>query len=290
MRITSTQNPRIKSLLRLRNRRSRDREQKFLIEGFRELTRAQAAGFPVETVFFCPAWFQGANERALLERCRAGGAELIETSREVFARVSYRDRPEGLLAVAPQQRRGLEALPPARGKARFILVAEGIEKPGNLGTILRSADAAGVDAVIVCDGRTDIYNPNTVRASIGTLFTVPVLEAESRAARARLRREGIRILAASPGAARVYTEVDCTGDLAIAVGSEQYGLTPEWIEGADLPVRIPMAGVADSLNVSAAAIVLLYEVVRQRRAGDGPANFQGAPGPELRAGSAEFGG
>ena len=146
----------------------------------------------------------------------------------------------------------------------FLVVAEGIEKPGNLGTILRSCDAAGVDALILCDACTDVFNPNVVRASVGTLFTVPIFEATTPEAIAWLKKRGVSLLAATPHATEVYTEVDVTGPVALAVGTEQLGLSEAWMKQSELQVRIPMLGVADSLNVATATTLLLYEVVRQR--------------------------
>ncbi|NLF17039.1 MAG: RNA methyltransferase [Lentisphaerae bacterium] len=266
MLITSPQNPRIKDLVRLRDRRGRDRDQKVIIEGYRELMRAVDAGYPLEELYVCPELFQGSNEPALIERCCRAGAALFETTPAVFGKVAYRDRPEGLLAVGPQRHRGLADLALPAAPPPLLLVAEAIEKPGNLGTMLRSADATGVSALVVCDPCTDIFNPNVVRASTGTLFTVPVVEAGGDEALAWLRDHGIRILAASPHAEARYTEVDLTGPVAVTVGTEQYGLSPRWIEAADLAVRIPMLGVADSLNVATATALILYEAVRQRLA------------------------
>jgi TrmH family RNA methyltransferase len=180
----------------------------------------------------------------------------------VFEKLSYRDRPDGLLAIAPQLRRALGDLD--LGAAPLLVVAEAIEKPGNLGTILRSADAAGVDAVIVCDRCTDVNNPNVVRASIGTLFSVPVAEATSAEAFEALRARGIQIVAATPHAERLYSDVDMTRGTAIVVGAEQYGLSDTWMRQADAAVQIPMLGQADSLNVAAATTILLYEAARQR--------------------------
>ena len=166
------------------------------------------------------------------------------------------------MSWAPQWRRRLEDLTlPA---APCLLVVEAIEKPGNLGTILRSADAAGCDAVIVCDPVTDIFNPNVVRASTGVLFAVPLVVAESAQVLAWLRAKGIRTVATTPAAATLYTDADLRGPLAIIMGSEQYGLSEFWLQQADLPVRIPMAGQADSLNVAMATIITLFEAVRQR--------------------------
>ncbi len=259
--ITSLQNIKIKEVVRLRERRVREKEDRFIIEGYRELLRAVDAGFAIESLFFCPGFFLGTNENALIQRCRG---QHFSCSEKVFRKISYRDRPDGLLAVAPQRHRNLDDLSMDSNKPPFYVAAEAIEKPGNLGTILRSSDAAGVDGLIVCDRCTDIYNPNVVRASVGTLFTVPVVEAGGGETLNWLRRKGISILAATPHADQLYTEADLTKPLAIVVGTEQFGLSRLWMENADLQVRIPMLGVADSLNVATATTLLLYETVRQR--------------------------
>jgi len=158
----------------------------------------------------------------------------------------------------------LDAMVTDGAKAPFFLVVEAIEKPGNLGTILRSADAAGCDAVIVCDPVTDIFNPNVVRASTGVLFSVPLVVEESTRVQAWLKAKGVRMVATTPAAEKIYSDVDLRGSLAIVMGSEQYGLSKFWLENCDVPVRIPMAGQADSLNVAMATIITLFEAVRQR--------------------------
>jgi len=261
-KITSLQNPRVKTLVRLRERRDRDEAGLFLIEGYREVRRALEKAVRMKELYFCPDWFLGENEPALLEQAKAGGAQLFELSKEAFAKVSYRDRPDGLLAVAPQWRKGLRDL--ALSPRPFVLVVESIEKPGNLGTILRSADAAGVDAVIVCDPVTDVFNPNVVRSSTGVLFSVPLAVAESADVHAWLKEKGIRVVATTPDTPHLYTKTDLTGPLAIVMGSEQYGLSQFWLQEANALVRIPMAGQADSLNVAMATIITLFEAVRQR--------------------------
>jgi TrmH family RNA methyltransferase len=263
MKIISAQNPRIKQLVRLRERREREQTGLFLIEGYRELSRAIHAGYPLEALFFCPSLFLGENEKALLAR---SGTECVECSEDVFVKISYRDRPDGLLAVAPQRKQGLQELGKQLAGVHkpLVLVAESIEKPGNLGTILRSCDAAGVNAVIVCDPTTDVFNPNVVRSSVGTLFTVPVFEAGSEETIRFLKERRIYIAAATPQATVEFTRADFTVPLAVAVGTEQYGLSQQWMECADVKVKIPMFGVADSLNVAAATTLVLYEAVRQR--------------------------
>ena len=261
--ITSLQNPRVKAVVGLRQRSDRDARGELIIEGYREIKRALDNRHNPNALFFCPALFMGSNEPALIERCREAGAELFECAAPVFDKMSYRDRPEGLLAVAPQVKWTLAQL--ALPEHPLLIVAEAIEKPGNLGTILRTADAAGVHAVIVCDRCTDINNPNVVRASIGTLFSLPVVEATSAETLAWLRSHQIQILAATPHTDSDYYNVDLRTGTAIVVGTEQYGLSDRWMNEADLKVRIPMLGQADSLNVAAATTILLYEAVRQRQ-------------------------
>jgi RNA methyltransferase, TrmH family len=265
-KITSLQNPRLKQLVKLRDRRPRDEAGLFLIEGFREVKRALAAGVkPVE--LYCGAdWFLGGNEPALIEEARLSGAQVFDLSKDAFAKISYRDRPDGLLAVAPQWHRTLADLDDLLSLASrpFLLVIEAIEKPGNLGTILRSADAAGINAVIVCDAVTDIFNPNVVRSSTGVLFSMPVVVAGSAEVRAWLGAHGIRAVATTPAAEALYSDSDLRGPLAIVMGSEQYGLSEFWLKESDLLVRIPMAGQADSLNVAMATVITLFEAVRQR--------------------------
>jgi len=264
MLIASLQNPRVKSVVKLRDRRGRDREEKVLIEGYRGLRRALDAGYPVDDLYVCPELFLGDNETHLIEAYASRGTAVYETTVEVFGKMAYRDRPEGLLGVGPQQRRCLADLAPPVMPPPLFLVAEAIEKPGNLGTMLRSADATGVAALLLCDGRTDLYNPNVVRASTGNLFTVPIAECSSAEALPWLRNHGVRILAATPHGEHLYTDVDLTGPVAVAVGAEQFGLSGTWLGACDLPVRIPMLGIADSLNVATATALLLYEAIRQR--------------------------
>jgi TrmH family RNA methyltransferase len=261
-KITSLQNPRVKTLVKLRERRDRDEAGLFLVEGYREIRRALEKGVRPKELYFSPEWFLGENEPALIEQARQAGAQLFELSKDAFAKVAYRERPDGLPAVAPQWKRGLADLTLAANP--FLLVVESIEKPGNLGTILRSADAAGCDAVIVCDAVTDIFNPNVVRASTGVLFSVPIVVAESTAVHAWLKESGIRTAATTPHTTNIYTQTDLRGPLAVVMGSEQYGLSEFWMKGADVLVRIPMAGQADSLNVAMATIITLFEAVRQR--------------------------
>jgi TrmH family RNA methyltransferase len=257
--ITSLQNTKVKQLVRLRERKERDSEQMFLIEGYRELLRAIEGGVFIEGLFYCPEFFLGSNEMSLIAKVKG---DIFPCTPEVFKKISYRDRPDGLLAVARQTHLHLKDL--KLSSSPFLVSCEAIEKPGNLGTILRSSDSVKVDGLIVCDQCTDIFNPNTVRASVGTLFTVPVVEATSDDTISWLKANNIKILAATPSGNVNYSDVDLTQGICIAVGTEQLGLSKKWMDQADLKVKIPMKGVADSLNVAMATTILLHEVLRQR--------------------------
>ncbi|GAB5558841.1 MAG: RNA methyltransferase [Synoicihabitans sp.] len=262
--ITSLQNPRVKQLVKLRDRRPRDAAQQFLVEGYRQIRRALDKGYAPAELYFCPDWYPGdqGNEAQLLADAAAAGARVFQLNKPAFAKVAYRERPDGLLAVLPQWQNECDDL--SLSDDPFLLVVEAIEKPGNLGTILRSADAAGVDGLIVCDPVTDLFNPNVVRASTGVLFSVPVVIAESAFVRTWLSAKNIRAVATTPAASQLHTQANLKGPLAIVMGSEQYGLSDDWLAQADDTVRIPMAGQADSLNVAMATIITLFEAVRQR--------------------------
>jgi TrmH family RNA methyltransferase len=266
--ITSTANPKIKQVVALRDRRDRDATGLFLIEGYREISRAVTGNVSFDQLFYCEEMFLGSHEQELLSSCLKKGACLIKTTTHIFSKISYRDRPDGLLAVAKKMNITIDAIEKNLPlyKKPLIVIAEAIEKPGNLGTIIRSSDAAGVDIVIVANGCTDIYNPNVVRASVGTLFTIPVVETSNAEALSFCQRHHINLIAATPEGKAVYTDVPMTEPLGIVVGTEQLGLTPFWKEACHTRVRIPMAGVADSLNVAMATTLFLFEAVRQRHA------------------------
>ncbi|MCH9631573.1 MAG: 23S rRNA (uridine(2479)-2'-O)-methyltransferase [Chlamydiia bacterium] len=266
--LTSHQNPKIKQLTKLRDKRTRDKTKKFLIEGYRELSRAVHFGYPIESVFFSKGHFLGVNEEALLEKC-CETAMLYEVPDYLFEKISYRDRPDGLLAIAPIVEESLSSfeekvLSRAKDKPLLLLLAESIEKPGNLGSILRSSDAAGVHGVILTDKKTDVFNPNVVRASIGTLFSVPVVECSSLDAYSFLEKHNVKLVATTPHTDSLFTEVDLKGPIAIAMGTEQLGLSDEMLNRSEIKVKIPMFGIADSLNVAASATLAIYEAVRQR--------------------------
>ncbi len=277
MRITSLTNPRVKHVVALRDKRHRDEDGLMLVEGFDPLSLALDCGVRPQTVFVCPDLFKPAhspNAHANLQwRVRDTGAELIETTRPVFEKMAYRDGPDGWLAVVERPAFTLHALG-ASGRtplqtAPLILVAEAVEKPGNLGAMLRTCDAAGVDAFLFCDPRADLTNPNVVRASQGALFSVPLAQCTSAEAIAWLRERGVRIVATTPNPVRgrlpmSYTQFDLTQPCAIVVGEEKYGLTQTWLDQADAAVRIPMFGRINSLNVATSAALMIYEAVKQR--------------------------
>jgi RNA methyltransferase, TrmH family len=236
------------------------------VDGTRELARAIEGGARVVEVFVDEPALDGAGHAALL-RARERGATVTPVTAPVLRRLAYGDRSEGLVATVAIPDTSLDRL--SLPDEALIVVLEGVEKPGNLGAVLRTADAAGADAVIVADPRTDLFNPNAVRASLGTIFAVPLAAGSSAAVRARLEGAGVRILAARVGAGSDYSHADLRGSVALVLGSEAGGLTDAWSGEGVTPVSLPMLGVADSLNVSIAAAVLLYEARRQR--GERPA-------------------
>lgn len=254
--ITSLQNPQIKNLVKLRQRRQRDRQRLMLIDGIRPLSLALRNGFQVDTLYFC----QARASPVLLELARAKGVRLQPVDEAVCRKIGYGDNPDGHLGLAAQPVFDLAQLPLQPNP--IFLIAEGLEKPGNLGAILRSADAAGITGLLVCDGQTDIYNPNVIRASQGAIFTVSLAVADYQMTVRWLSDNEIAIYAASPEAAQNYTTVDLSGAIALVVGAEAAGLTDRWAEfGA---IKIPMQGQVDSLNVAQTATLLMFEAVRQR--------------------------
>ena len=285
--ITSLQNPRVKDAARLRDRRHRQQQGRILIDGARELQRAIGAGVRMVEVFVCEPLCHGDDTQRLLPTSSESGCEMLQVNQAVFEKLAFGHRSEGVLGVAEMPRPTLEHVAkqlgwgapgwggsltatPTGESARIVplvAVLEGVEKPGNVGAVLRSADAAGVSAVILADPRTDLYNPNAIRASLGTIFTMPVCEAASGDVLARLREQEYSILAARVDGAVPYTEVDYRGPTAIVLGSEAEGLSPIWTDDDIRAVRLPMRGAADSLNVSVTAAVLFYEALRQQSAG-----------------------
>jgi TrmH family RNA methyltransferase len=265
MLITSVHNPRVKEAVKLRDRRDRQRQGRLLIDGVRELRRALEAGVEILELFFCPERCAGEEAYALLAQAGELGQrapEVCTVTPNVLEKLVYGERAEGLLGVARLPRRTLADLTlPASG---LILVLEQLEKPGNVGAVLRTADAVGAAAVISCGG-TDLYNPNVIRASLGTIFTVPVCAAESAAAKEWLLQQRTRMFTARVDGTVEYTAADLTGLVALVFGAESQGLSDEWLGPEVTPIRLPMLGRADSLNVSVAAAVISYESLRQRQ-------------------------
>ena len=262
--ITSPANARLKSLLALRRRRAREDAGLTLIEGYDELSLALDAGVVPRTVYHCPELMLDPTvQQDVLVRAQALGSDTQQLGRVAFEKVAYREGPDGFLAVVDSVVRTCADL--SVGRAPLALLCQGVEKPGNLGAMLRTADAAGVEAVVAVDPVTDWSNPNLVRASKGTVFSVPVASAGTAEALDWLSEHGIALAATTPDTDLDYTDVDYTGPIAIAVGAEKYGLTDAILAAATYRISIPMAGRANSLNVATSAAVVIYEAVRQRR-------------------------
>jgi len=270
-RITSPDNPRVKDAARLRERRSRARSGRFLVEGAREIRHALEAGLAPESVFVPEDGAGGREGSRLLEDAERAGARIHPVTAAVFAKLALREGAGGLVAVFPVPEPSPERLRlPADA---LVLAAVGLEKPGNVGALLRSADAFGADAFVV-EGGTDLWNPNVVRASLGCLFTVPTAAVPAGGLLGWLRGRGLSIVAATPEGSVLPRDADLRGPVAIVLGREDAGLDPGLLAAADVRVRVPMRGRADSLNVSVTAGVLLYEADRQRA---GRRDLTGAP-------------
>jgi TrmH family RNA methyltransferase len=258
-------------VVRLNSRRRREATRLTIVEGQREVDRALKAGVVPQEAYICPELLTGADAKQIFANLRrlaqAGVTKLFEVTTPVFEKMAYRGNSGGFLLVIPFLEHALEEL--ARVESPFMVVIDGAEKPGNVGAILRTADAAGVDGLLLTadsNSGTDIHNPNTIRASLGAVFTVPVFAQDTMETITWLRNHGIKIVAATPEAEELFTEVSMTGPIAVVLGSEAFGLSEAWLEVADQQVGIPMFGRVDSLNLSVSTALLLYEVVRQRRA------------------------
>lgn len=258
--ITSAQNPKIKDLLALQEK-SKERRKKglFVVEGRRELLHCIEAGYRPYAVFFCPEIISEADFNEIADRC---DCNFFEIPRHLYDKIAYRGGTEGVIAELHCKDMSLEALDVKENP--LVVVLEAVEKPGNLGAVLRSADAAGADAVIVCDPLTDMYNPNLIRSSIGAIFTVPAAAASSEDTIRWLKDKGIKIYTAQLQDSEWYYDTDMKGGTAIVMGTEATGLTDIWRKAADAHIKIPMLGRLDSLNVSVSAAILLFEAVRQR--------------------------
>jgi len=262
--ITSPANARLKSLVALRRRRVREEAGVTLIDGYDELSLALDAGIVPRTLYHCPElMLDPGAQQDVIRQVQALGSDTQQLGRAAFEKVAYREGPDGFLAVVDSVVRSCADL--RVGPTPLALVCQGVEKPGNLGAMLRTADAAGVEAVVAVDPVTDWGNPNLVRASKGTVFSVPVASSGTAEALQWLSDNGIALVATTPDTDLDYTDVDYTGPVAIAVGAEKSGLTDEVLAAAAYRIRIPMEGRANSLNVATSAAVVIYEAVRQRR-------------------------
>jgi TrmH family RNA methyltransferase len=259
--ITSLTNPRVKAAVRLRDRRERESTGLTIVDGAREILRALDAGVRVETAFLAEDLLRTPDAHAVAARLRHRPTT-IDVSPTVLAKVAFGERSDGIVAVVESPRLAMADL--VVPDDALIVVIEGIEKPGNLGAVMRTADGAGAHAVIAADARTDPFNPNAIRASLGTIFALPVVAASADETVAWLRERGIRPIATIVGAATTYASADLRGPIAIVLGSEADGLSSAWHDADVTPIAIPMGGIADSLNVSIAAAIVLYEAVRQR--------------------------
>jgi RNA methyltransferase, TrmH family len=262
--ITSVQNPRVKAAAKLRDRRQRDKQGRMLIDGQREIRRAIDAGVAMVEVYCCLDLCRTNDARRLRQQLADANTTVLEVTPAVFERLAFGERADGLVAVAEIPRRSLAEL--VVPDDCVVGVLEGVEKPGNVGAVVRSADGAGLAALLVADPGTDLANPNTIRASLGTVFSLPVCAASAAEVRDWLQRSGFRILAARVDGSVPYTQVDYRGRVAIVLGSEAAGLSDAWLGPDVTAIRLPMLGRADSLNVSATAAVLFYEALRQRTA------------------------
>jgi TrmH family RNA methyltransferase len=271
--VTSPANPRVKWLQSLRKRGVRDQEHLTLVEGYAEIALALEVGAKPHLLVVSPD-LVAEDEVSLVERARDAGAEVLTMGRAAFAKASYRESPDGWLAVLPDPTRPLEdlalTLSSSNNRAPLLLVCEAVEKPGNLGAMLRTAEATGVDAVIAASPVADWGNPNVVRASKGTVFAVPIAAATAREVVTFLRRHGLQIVVATPDVDEQISDVDLSGPTAVVVGAEHEGVTSLWFDPdvvgpGSTAARLPMVGKVNSLNVATSAALVLYEAVRQRR-------------------------
>lgn len=260
VKITSLTNPHIKDVVRLWTASHRKESGLTIVEGAREVSRALEGKIAFKEFYICEEFLNSEGKELIAQLEPA--AEIYDVTSEVFEKISYGERKEGILGVCDTPQRSLADF---RIKSNpLIVIIEHVEKPGNIGAILRTCDAAGVDGVIITDAKTDLYNPNVIRASLGTVFTVNAVVSSNEAVLRLLKEKKINICAALPKAKGLYTQMNWVGPFAIVLGSEEEGLSDFWDKNADARVKIPMYGHADSLNVSTSAAILIYEAIRQR--------------------------
>lgn len=267
IKITSFSNPKIKDVAKLRERRERTRTGLTVVEGIREVAAAIKSGVEITEVFICPSLYEGQAQGdvdTILQGLESK-AEISEVSKEIFDKICFGERSEGIVALGRAKIKTLKDLKVKKNP--LLMLIESVEKPGNLGAILRTCDAAGIDALLVCDAATDIYNPNVIRASLGTVFSVDVVAGSTEDISAFLKSNKIKIIAATPSGNKNYTSLDLRLGIVLALGSEMSGLSDFWLKAADERAFIPMKGQADSLNTSVAAALMAYEAIRQRSEG-----------------------
>lgn len=258
--ITSRQNPKIKHLLLLQKSQFRNSEQLFVIEGLKEIEKAVFAGYAIKSAFFCAKLI---SKPALAELLKSeSNFPVYEVSHDVFEKIAYRENSGGVIVLA-QTRAHVPAALNINLNPLYVVI-EGVEKPGNLGAIYRTADAAGVDAIFICDPKTDIYNPNTIRASLGCVFTVPTVITNNTTAISWFKERHIQILSTYLKAAIPYHTADFTKPTAIVMGTEATGITEDWLDASNKNIIIPMRGIADSMNVSVSTAIVVFEAMRQR--------------------------
>jgi len=256
--ITSAQNPKIKNIIALEKARERKKQNLLIIEGLKELSLAAEGGYQINSVFFCPDII---SEQSLLKIVKKENL-LIPVEKNVFEKIAYRESTGGIIALAQQKEHTLSSIKLSANP--LLLILEAVEKPGNLGAILRTADAAGVDGVIICDPQTDFYNPNVIRSSVGCVFTKQIAAASSEETINWLKQNDISIYCTYLQASKPYHLTDYSKPCAIVMGTESTGLSDSWVKRSDANIIIPMQGKIDSMNVSTAAAVVVFEAKRQR--------------------------
>jgi RNA methyltransferase, TrmH family len=261
--ITSSKNLKVRQLVNLQKPRERKETGLILIEGLKEIFMAVGSGVVLQSVFYCKELIHEGNSELKTLISKNDKYELTEISREVFARVTYRENSSGLIATAKQPVKTLEKL--VLSENPLVIVLEKVEKPGNLGAILRTADAAGVDAVLICDNQTDLYNPNVIRSSLGCIFSKQVITCTSEEALGWLKKHGIKPFVTSLEASKVYTECNLAVPCAIVLGAEDKGVSRFWLENSAQNIIIPMCGRVDSMNVSVSTAIVVFEALRQRK-------------------------
>lgn len=286
LQITSLSNPRVKWVQSLRKRRVRESEGVSIVEGFEEIRLAMDAGMMPQILFYCPPLVGDDSRLSILAELAGHGVGAVSVGRAVFAKLSYRESPDGWLAVVPARQHPLSDL--SVGSTPLVLVCESIEKPGNLGAMLRTAEAAGVDAVIATSPVADWGNPNVIRASKGAVFAVPVATADSEQVARWLTDRRIEVIVATPDSDTLVTDLDLTGSVAVVVGAEHAGVSADWLRRADRVARLPMLGRLNSLNVATSAAIVIYEALRQRRLGPPPERAPGQP-PKWGSGNRQRG-